>query len=146
MSLFFHDPQVLGQLGSPIGALGVETCLDQVRIVFVRNLGIGQVFFSRKGGDKGMGMGTLDRNVEELAGQDVAGAIKAACKGTPESVNRIVHHVKDVTNVGIFGSREASIRTLSSPEAKLQELDILSGRSNPVASSICGNQAGEGER
>ena len=54
--------------------------LTYIVVSFVFDFGIGQIFSPSKRSHISMGMGAFDRNVEQLAGEDIAGAVKSTCK------------------------------------------------------------------
>ena len=58
----------------------IQTCLDIRRVVLGGDAGVFEVCSAGEGGDVGMRVRSLNRNVEQLARQDVARPIEAACK------------------------------------------------------------------
>jgi hypothetical protein len=53
-----------------------ETQLSFNLVCFVRDLGLCQVLGAAEGGDKGVRVGPLHRNVEQFAGKQIARSVK----------------------------------------------------------------------
>jgi hypothetical protein len=53
-----------------------ETQLSFNLVCFVRDLGLCQVLGAAEGGDEGVRMGPLHRNVEQFAGKQIARSVK----------------------------------------------------------------------
>ena len=80
MSLLLEDLEVRGQLPAPLQALPVEVGLLDAGIGLGGYLGILEVLGTGEGGHVGVGVGALHGDVEQLAGEDVARAVEAACE------------------------------------------------------------------
>jgi hypothetical protein len=51
-----------------------------------------------------------------------------------------------LTDVGVLGSRQASVGSLGAPQAELQELDLVLARGNAKAGRVRGHEAGKSRR
>ena len=80
MSLFAENAQMNSQFGPPLDALAEEVRLHLFGIVFVRDGRVFQVSRTGERGDVGVSVGAFDGDVEQFAGEDVAGAVKTTWK------------------------------------------------------------------
>ena len=78
VGLLLQDLEVVGQLGPPVDALGVEVLLDDIWVGLGDDLAVRQVVGAGERGDEGVCVGALHGNAEELPGEDVARAVEAA--------------------------------------------------------------------